>query len=48
MYSDENSDSEQLVGAICIETDDLLGGGIGHKFDTAMCELRKIFTFGTW
>ena len=35
-------------GLIIIETDDLLGGGIGPKFQYAIEELQKIFKFGSW
>ena len=38
----------QLTGLIVIETDDLLGGGIGPKFKHAIEELQKMFKFGSW
>ena len=41
-------DQEQLTGLIVIETDDLLGGGIGPKFADALQRLRKRFNFGSW
>ena len=37
-----------LSGLIIIETDDLLGGGIGPKFQHAIEELQKMFKFGSW
>jgi hypothetical protein len=39
---------EILIGVISIETDDLLGGGIGPKWATAIEKLRKNFDFGRW
>ena len=40
--------SEQLTGLIVIETDDLLGGGIGSKWTNAIAQLRNTFKFGSW
>ena len=40
--------SDQFSGLICVETDDLLGGGIGPKFHAAVERLRKTYTFGKW
>jgi len=37
-----------LSGLICVETDDLLGGGIGPKFHAAVEQLRKEYNFGKW
>ncbi len=37
-----------MSGLIVMETDDLLGGGIGDKFLQSVVELRKRFIFGTW
>ena len=39
---------EQLSGLIVVETDDLLGGGIGPQFHDAVTQLRKRYTFGKW
>ena len=41
-------DGLRLSGLIIIETDDLLGGGIGPKFQHAIEEMQKIFKFGAW
>ena len=38
----------KLSGLIVIETDDLLGGGIGPKFLKAVERLRERFKFGSW
>ena len=40
--------ADQLNGFVVIETDDLLGGGIGEKFHAAIEILRERFTFGKW
>ena len=45
MYDGED---QHLCGLICIETDDLLGGGIGDKFHNAVKELKTRFQFGKW
>ena len=39
-----------LSGLICVETDDLLGGGRADasKFHSAIDQLRKQYTFGKW
>ena len=37
-----------LSGLIVIETDDLLGGGIGPKFANALNALQETFKFGSW
>ena len=37
-----------LSGLIVIETDDLLGGGIGPKFANALNTLQETFKFGSW
>ena len=31
-----------------VETNDLLGGGIGSKFQAAIAALRKAYNFGKW
>ena len=41
-------DGNRPVGAICIETDDLLLGGIGPKFHAAVEQLKKEYKFGEW
>ena len=38
----------QLSGLICVETDVLLGGGIGPKYQAAVEQLRKAYNFGKW
>ena len=48
MYEDMGAGTEELSGLIVIETDDLLGGGVGDKFHKAVTELKKRFTFGKW
>ena len=35
-----------LSGLFVIETDDLLGGGIGPKFANALSTLKETFKFG--
>ena len=37
---------QRITGLIVIETDDLLGGGIGDKFHTAVKNLRKRSNIG--
>ena len=46
MYETINGVKDSLSGLIVIETDDLLGGGIGPLFQDAMDKLRKKFNFG--
>ena len=41
-------EDNRLTGIICVETDDLLGGGCGPKFHDAMEALRKRYKFGKW
>jgi hypothetical protein len=48
MYDQTSKGKEILIGVISIETDDLLGGGIGTKWDTSIEKLRKKFEFGRW
>ena len=48
MYETINGVKDALSGMIVIETDDLLGGGIGPLFQDAMDKLRKKFNFGSW
>jgi len=43
-----DTDKSSLCGVIVIETDDLLGGGIGPKFDEAMKRLRARFKLCSW
>ena len=40
--------SDVFTRFICVETDDLLGGGIGPKYQAAIDTLRKTYTFGKW
>ena len=47
MYEDLGKGT-QLTGLLCVETDDLLGGGFGPKFDSAVTALRKEYEFGKW
>ena len=46
--SQPRSTKQQLCGAIVIETDDFLGGGVGPKWDKAIAAFRKRFDFGKW
>jgi hypothetical protein len=48
MYEDLKGVKEQFSGLVCVETDDLLGGGIGPKYDKAVKFLREEYTFGKW
>ena len=47
MYETINGVKDALSGLV-VETDDLLGGGIGQLFQDAMKKLREKFNFGTW
>ena len=47
MY-EEQAGTSHLTGLIVIETDDLLGGGIGAKWTNAIAQLRNTFKFGSW
>ena len=47
MY-DKKGDTDELSGIICVETDDLLGGGCSPKFYDAVQHLRKRYQFGKW
>jgi hypothetical protein len=38
----------QLSGLVLVETDDLLGGGIGGQFFEAIKTLRRKYNFGKW
>ena len=38
---------DQFRGLICVETDDLLGGGIGPKFQAAVDKLRSMYSCTT-
>ena len=50
MYSDKSDTQPKpnLVGVVVVETDDLLMGGVGEKFDSAIAKLRDKFKFGSW
>jgi len=48
MYEEVGGKPEQFSGLIVIETDDVLGGGIGSKFHNATDQLRRRFKFGVW
>ena len=48
VYEDVGDQKEQLTGVIVIETDDLLGGGVGDQFHNAATELRRRFNLGKW
>jgi len=48
MYETLNGKENQFSGLICVETDDLLGGGIGPKYQDAITQLRKEYNFGKW
>jgi len=45
MYEGEEM---KFTGLIIVETDDLLGGGIGDHFHKSVAELRKKYNFGKW
>ena len=48
MYEKLAGKDNQLSGIICVETDDLLGGGRGPKVHEAVEHLRKKYKFGKW
>ena len=48
MYEAMNARADQFSGVIGVETDDLLGGGVGPKYEAAIDALRKIYKFGRW
>ena len=48
MYETLKGKENQFSGLIVTETDDLLGGGIGPKFQRAVEERKKRYTFGKW
>ena len=50
MYEKIGKVDQQLSGLVCVETDDLLGGGSANapKFHRAIEQLRKEYTFGKW
>ena len=48
MYDQTSKGKDILIGVISIETDDLLGGGIGPKWIAAIETLRSEFDFGPW
>ena len=48
MYEKMHGQQFDLCGVIIIETDDLLGAGIGQKFKDAIERLRERFKFGSW
>ena len=43
MHERVGNDQDQLSGLIVVETDDLLGGGVGDKFMDAVSKLRTRF-----
>ena len=49
-YEDDkkNQMPMQLSGLLVVETDDLLGGGIGDKFHRAVDQLKRRLKFGKW
>ena len=52
MYEELHGKPDQLSGLICVETDDLLGGGasggLSPKFQAVVEALRKKYKFGKW
>ena len=48
MYEKLQGKPEQFSGLVCVETDDLLGGGVGPKFQKAIAALRKTYNLGKW
>jgi len=48
MYETIDGTPDRLSGVIVVETDDLLGGGIGDQYHGAVEELRRRFKFGKW
>ena len=48
MYETLGGKENQFSGLVLVETDDLLGGGIGDKYLDAVAELRRHFKFGKW
>ena len=44
----EKDDIVSFSGLICVETDHLLGGGIGFQYEAAIEVLRKECNFGKW
>ena len=50
MYEKIGKVEKQFSGLICVETDDLLGGGMANapKFHKAIEALRKEYNFGKW
>ena len=47
-YETHNGVDETLTGLVVIETDDLLGGGIGEAFFEAVKTLKETYKFGKW
>ena len=47
-YETINEQPECLSGLVVIETDDLLGGGIGDEFHAAIKQLWEAYKFGKW
>ena len=47
-YEDLGNKKQELSGLIVVETDDLLGGGIGLGFQKAVDHIRRKFVFGKW
>ena len=49
-YETINGVEDTISGLICVETDDLLGGGRANasRFHAAVDQLRKDYTFGKW
>ena len=48
MYETHNGEIDALTGMICVETDDLMGGGVGECWFNAISQLRKRYNFGKW
>ena len=48
MYERMGKAHEQLSGLTVVETDDLLGGGVGDKFMDAVNQLRARVNVGKW
>ena len=48
MYETLHGKENQFSGLVCVDTDDLLGGGIGPKYQAAIAALRKAYNFSKW
>ena len=47
-YEELHGKPDQFSGLVCVETDDLLGGGVGPKYQAAILALRENYKFGKW